>query len=192
MLFLRHTLFALSTCAALLANPNASQDETLASVIATGEKASSELLKTLGGQLKSHMKSGGPVDAANFCAQSAYPLTDSVAQSFGKEVQIKRVSLKYRNPANAPQADEKVVLESLENLQNEGVILPQELVKKVDNDTYKYFKPLMINNEVCLKCHGVIENDALKKTIGAHYPEDKAIGYRMGDLRGAIVVTIKK
>ncbi len=192
MLFLRHTLLGLFTSAALLANPSENPDTAMASVIATGQTASAELLQTLGSQLKSHMKSGGPVDAANFCAQSAYPLTDSVAKSFEKEVQIKRVSLKYRNPANAPQADEQSVLESFEKLHGEGAALPQEVVKKVDDDTYKYFKPLLINNEVCLKCHGVIENEALKKTIQEHYPEDRATGYRMGDLRGAIVVTIKK
>lgn len=192
MTFLPHTLILLSTSALLLANPYESSEEELNSVIQTGQKASSELLKTLGGNLKKHMKSGGPLKAADFCISNAYPLTDKVSNDLGSDVSVKRVSLKYRNPANAPLSDEAVVLTALENLQKGGVMLPKHLVKKVDKETYKFYKPLKINKGVCLKCHGVIKNRELAKKIDKHYPQDKAVGYQKGDLRGAIVVTVKK
>ena len=63
----------------------------------------------------------------------------------------------------------------------------------IDKVSYvKVYKPLMINKKVCLKCHGDITNEKLKNTIAKKYPEDKATGYKMGDIRGAVVVTIKK
>ncbi len=186
------SLLLLATSTLLLANPYESKDEEIASVIATGNAASKQLIQKLGSNLKAHLKSGGPIEAAAFCATEAYPLTDELNSKLGKAVNVKRISLKNRNPANAPQADEKVVLEALESLNNAGVMLPKMLIKAVDADTYKYYKPLRINKEVCLKCHGNIAKSEVGALIAKHYPEDKATGYKMGDLRGAIVVTIKK
>lgn len=182
-----------AVAATLMANPYESQEEELASVVETGKKASAQLLKTLGGNLKTHMKTEGPLGAAKFCMTNAYPLTDGVSAELGKEVSIKRISLKYRNPANRPEAKEEQIMRSLETLEQQGVILPEYLVERADADTYKFYKPLRINKKVCLKCHGDIADDKeLSQFMKNNYPEDKATGYKMGDLRGAIVVTVKK
>ena len=188
----RLLLLSAFTASLALANPYESKQEELASVVETGKKASMTLLKTLGSNLKKHMKAEGPISAAQFCITNAYPLTDKVGADFGKDVSVKRISLKYRNPANQPDAGEAKVLESLQMLQDQNVILPGYLVEQVNKDTYKYYKPLSINKGVCLKCHGNIKNDKLASMIKDNYPEDKATGYKMGDLRGAIVVTVKK
>ena len=183
------TLCALS----LMANPYESNKEEMESVVKTGQEVSSTLLKTLGGNLKKQMKAGGPMAAVEFCSTQAYTLTASIDDKYGKDVQVKRISLKERNPANAVQGDEKAILESLDNLQKNGVVLPPYLVERVNKDTYKFYKPLAINKQVCLKCHGDIgENQKLSQYLEKTYPHDKATGYRMGDLRGAVVVTIKK
>jgi hypothetical protein len=52
---------------------------------------------------------------------------------------------------------------------------------------------LTINKPVCLICHGDLSlNQPLKKAIVDKYPLDKAFDYKLNDLRGAVVVTIKK
>lgn len=178
---------------ALMANPYESNKEELASVIKTGKEVSSALLQTLGKNLQQHMKDEGPVGAAEFCSTKAYALTADVDKQFGQDVQVKRISLKERNPANQAEGKEKAILQALENLQKSGVVLPEYLVERVNKETYKYYKPLMINKQVCLKCHGNIsENQKLSQFLEKTYPHDKATGYKFGDLRGAIVVTIKK
>ncbi|MCJ7766655.1 MAG: DUF3365 domain-containing protein, partial [Thiovulaceae bacterium] len=97
------------------------------------------------------------------------------------------------NPANRAQGEERVILQSLENLQQSGVVLPEYLVERVDKESYKYYKPLIINKQICLKCHGDISGDQkLSQFFEKSYPHDKARGYKFGDLRGAVVVTIKK
>ncbi|MEA3374522.1 MAG: DUF3365 domain-containing protein [Campylobacterota bacterium] len=177
----------------LMANPYESKQEEIASVVETGKKASMQLLKTLGSNLKKHMKAEGPVGAAKFCSTRAFPLTDQVSAEQGSGVTVKRISLKYRNPANqAENRQELAILTSFQTLQDNNVILPEYLVEQVDTETYKFYKPLNINKGVCLKCHGTIKNPKVASFIKANYPEDKATGYKMGDLRGAIVVTIKK
>ena len=179
--------------AALLANPYETKNEELISVIKTGKEASDALLKTLGGSLKKHLKSEGPMGAVKFCSTNAYPLTDSINTELGENVSIKRISLKYRNPANKPTENEANVLTSLETLKNSGVMLPPYMLEQVDKETYKFYRPLTINKGVCLKCHGTMsDTPKLAKFINKNYPEDKAFGYKMGDLRGAIVVTVKK
>lgn len=184
---------ALLASAALMANPYQSQEEELASVIETGKKASQQLIQNLGGNLKREMEAGGPVAAAKFCSEHAFPLTHEVGAAIGPNVSVKRISLKERNPANAPERREKAVLQSLQTLKENNVVLPEYLVEQVDADTYKFYKPLSINKPVCLKCHGDIGgNAALVGYIEKLYPGDKAIGYQMNDLRGAIVVTVKK
>ena len=179
--------------AALTANPYESNQEELNAVIKTGQEVSAALLDTLGKNLKQHMEAEGPLGAAEFCSTKAYALTADVDEQFGKDVQLKRISLKERNPANQAEGEEKVILQSLENMQKSGVLLPEYLVERVDKETYKYYKPLMINKQACLKCHGDIrENQKLAQFFEKSYPHDKATGYKFGDLRGAIVVTIKK
>jgi hypothetical protein len=179
--------------AALLANPYQSTQEEIDAVKAVGQKASATLLQALGGNLKKHLKAGGPMAAFGFCSDNAYTLTEEVDRSLGDDVSVKRISLKYRNPANAPQGSEKAILESLQTLKANAVVLPKAVVEVVGDGTYKYYKPLLISKEACLKCHGDLgKTSELAKAIGARYPEDKATGYKMNDLRGAIVVTVKK
>ncbi|ADN09482.1 Tll0287-like domain-containing protein [Sulfurimonas autotrophica] len=168
------------------------QDKQFQNVVNIGKKSSLLLLKTLGSNMKRHMKAGGPMQALDFCSQEAYNLTQQVNKKLPSGITVKRISAKYRNPVNQPQGSEKEVLSSLKKLQSLHVILPKQIVQKVNAQTYKYYKPLVINKQVCLKCHGNIKNKDLKRAIDERYPQDKAKHYKMGDLRGAIVVTIDK
>ncbi|BBG65772.1 cytochrome c family protein [Hydrogenimonas sp.] len=160
-------------------------------VVETGKEASRLLLKTLGGNMKKHMKAGGAKEALSFCSMNAASLTAEVDEKLGKDVSVKRITLKPRNPANLAEGDEKEVLEALEILKRNGVQLPKYLLQKRAGG-YKFYKPLVINKKVCLKCHGSNIDPNLEAQIRKTYPTDKATGYKMGDLRGAIVVTIEK
>ena len=176
----------------LLAGPMGKKDPELESIIKTGKQSSKTLLKTLGKNMKQHMKSGGPMQALDFCSNEAYSITQDVNKKLAKGVEVKRISSKYRNPANKPTANELAVLNSLEDMKAQNIVLPKFLVQRVDSQTYKFYKPLVIKKQVCLKRHGNIENADLKKEIASRYPTDKATEYKMNDLRGAVVVTIKK
>ncbi len=148
-------------------------------------KVSKDLLQTLGGNLKKHLKSNGPIDALEFCSQNAYNLTEGVSKKYGVDIDVKRISLKPRNPANTPSKEEAAILKKME--QN-----PQIIIQKGKLQT-KVYKPLVIKKKACLICHGDLsKRPKLAKAIHDIYPADKATGYKMGDLRGAIVVTIKK
>lgn len=175
------TLFASSL---LLASPSA--DEKTA---AKGGDVSAKLLQKLGGELKAKMQSDGAIGALHFCSQNALVLTDSIAKDTGTS--IRRVSLKNRNPVNTAEKEEQSLLKLWEKMVQNRQALPDYEIKKISSSQSIYYKPILINNEACLKCHGEIQTDTpLGKAIAATYPEDKATGYKMGDLRGMIAVTI--
>ena len=56
---------------------------------------------------------------------------------------------------------------------------------------YRYMRALP-TQELCLGCHGTDDrlSPAVKARLAALYPDDKAVGYGLGQIRGAM--TIKK
>lgn len=151
--------------------------------------ASKELLKSLSSNLKKEMKANGPIAALTFCNKNAAKLTYNINKKYEKSLTIKRISLKPRNPQNKAKKDEKIILQSMQNMLSVGV-KPKNVVQD-KGDTIVVYKPLVIK-KACLICHGDMKNKKLAKKIKSLYPKDKATHYKMGDLRGAIVVTIPK
>jgi len=182
----------LSLCASMLLAEAPQETRTeLQKTVEIGESSSKLLIDTLGKNMKEHMAKGGVMDALKFCSDEAYSLTNATNEKLLAGTTVKRISLKYRNPANAPKENEAKILETFESLKTLNVVMPEYFVEKVADKTYKFYKPLSINNDVCLKCHGNISNDIdLKREVAKVYPLDKALDYKMNDLRGAVVVTI--
>lgn len=184
-------LISLSS-AIILAAPLDTQEKRVNRAIELGAKSSKILLKTLKTKMKKHMADGGVIGAFDFCSDEAYTLTESVNKTLPNGITTKRISLKYRNPANAPQEDEAKILESIEGLKKSNVVLPEYFIEQVDANKYKYYKPIVINDKACLKCHGKpSKNIDLRRAISNRYPIDKAKNYEMDDVRGAVVVTIE-
>ncbi len=168
---------------------DAPKNSVLDSVVQDGMQATKALGGTLQSQMQAHIKSGGIMGALDFCSTQAYALTQEVNSKLPSHLSVKRVSLKTRNGANAPLSDESKVLKDLESRKE----LPPYVVEQIDAHTYKFYKPLVIDKPVCLKCHGDISADkTLQSAMNEKYPNDQATSYKMGDLRGAVVVTIKK
>ncbi len=156
--------------------------------IKKGKQFVSEAKKILGKNLGNAIKSGGAANAVSFCSEKALFLTDSTAKSH--KVKIKRVSDKNRNILNEATGKELAYINKSKKLISEGSE-PKPQVFASDNKVVIYY-PIIVN-QMCLKCHGNISKDIETKTyetIKKLYPEDKATGYNVGDLRGIWVVTM--
>jgi len=148
-------------------------------------------------QLKSilikQMKSEGTLSAIAVCADTAQVLTNNFGLKKG--VYIKRVSFKNRNKHSAPDEFEARILIEFEQIHKEGKLTSGtehfEIIIENDYQYLRYMKPIKIGT-ACLKCHGNEEkiSTEVKGLITKRYPDDKALGYKNGDLRGA--VSIKK
>lgn len=157
----------------------------------TGLAASDALMKSLGGQLKGALESGGPVQAITVCQQAALPLTAAAGQSF-EGVSIRRTTLKPRNPANVPDDRDREVLEAMAAAAKESEGPPEPVIEWTE-DVAHFYRPLMIQ-EVCLKCHGEPDSFSpeLTQALDERYPTDQGTGYGLGDFRGVIRVDIDR
>ncbi len=144
----------------------------------------------LKGELQSAMKAGGPVNAIEVCKLKAPKITAEVSNQTGWRVA--RTSLKNRSPANAPTAWEKKVLEDFEARKAAGAdpkTLDHAEIAEVDGKrVFRYMKAIP-TGQICLKCHGGKEvSPAVEARLKELYPNDKARGFKVGDIRGAFVL----
>jgi len=137
------------------------------------------------GKLQKSIGEQGIAGAVDFCKLEAVAITDSLSLAFG--VDIKRISSKNRNPNNAPNSEEKKYLDQFES---EGELALPILVKT--EDRFTYFAPIRLAGGLCLNCHGKLDESMTLEQfehIKEMYPEDKATGYSLGDLRGMWKIT---
>ena len=152
-----------------------------------------DFTKDLKSILIEQIQSNGVLQAVSVCSDTAQVLTNNFGVERG--IYIRRVSLRNRNPNNFPDDFEKRILNKFELLhQNNELNSKTEYAEIVTEGDYKYLrylKPIIVQAE-CLNCHGSRTDimPEVKNLIVQNYPDDKAIGYKSGDLRGA--VSIKK
>lgn len=154
--------------------------------------ASDALLKRLVGRLTEEYQQGGAERGVQVCTQVAQSLTREIATEQG--VPIRRVSLKNRNPRNAPNAWERQVLQRWERDLRAGKPIGEVSQWRTERGqrVYRYMRPIIIAMPLCLECHGEPKTikPEVRRLIRQNYPNDKATGYKLGDLRGAFSVTI--
>lgn len=144
----------------------------------------------LGKNLMGTIQKKGTLEALSFCNERAYPLTDSM--SVVHNAIITRVSDKPRNPKNQANKEELTYIEAFKkDLKN--TIEPKPIVTERNNKVQVYYP--ITTNTMCLQCHGQptknIEPTTLKK-LALLYPNDKAIGYDINEVRGIWSITFDK
>lgn len=157
-------------------------------------KTAQEFVQTLGGTLKKQLESGGAESAIGVCKQAA----PALAAEYSRDGRVvKRVSLKPRNHImGVPDAWEKDVLEHFDQSQREGKTTSGMEFSGVTEDSagrwFRYMKAIP-TQPMCLQCHGKpaeISAD-VRARLSREYPEDEAIGYSVGEVRGAVSIRRK-
>ena len=156
-------------------------------------KLAQEFVQKLGGILKAQLETAGADQAINVCKEVAPTLAHQYSQN---NKIVKRVSLKNRNPnLGLPDDWEAAVLNTFEQKNKTDIGSPQEyyeVVSESDGKWFRYMKAIP-TQQMCLQCHGKPED--IKPNIQARilkeYPNDKAIGYSVGEIRGAVAIKHK-
>ena len=146
-------------------------------------------MQQLKSTLQEHMKSGGPEAAMGACGEKAAHLGGEVSRQSGWSV--KRVSNRARNPLDMPDAYEQKVLKDFEKkiTTTKDDVERYEVVKEGGVRYARYMKAIKIDT-VCLACHGPADKLApeVSAKLRALYPEDKGVGYNIGQIRGAMTI----
>lgn len=151
-------------------------------------------IKTFAGalqtELKTAMQAGGPVAAIGVCNARVLPISEQISAEKG--MALSRVSLKNRNPYNAPNDWQKSVLLDFEAQKAAGKDVTNlawsETVSTETGRQFRFMKAIPTDG-ICLTCHGTSLSPGVGQKLAELYPEDNAIGFSEGDIRGAFVVT---
>lgn len=118
------------------------------------------------------------------------PILDSISNANNAE--IKRISHKARNMELGEI--EKELLEAYQYNNNKKPKVTDN-VQIIDDNLLLYSKPIIINNPLCLNCHGIIGYDITdfdKKMFRSLNTNDTITGYKRGDLIGMWSVWLKR
>ena len=170
--------------------PQVNQEESLTNRdtsdslhLAKGREITGAVFSSLSGELMASMKRGGVKEAIGYCKLQAYPITDSLAEQF--QAMIKRTSHSVRNPMNAPDSMERKMIDTYLDKQIKGEALAPVL-EYISEDETRFYAPIILAPP-CMQCHGEVNKDispANYELIQKLYPDDKAVGFSEGDLRG--------
>ncbi|GAB4255310.1 Tll0287-like domain-containing protein [Deferrisoma sp.] len=144
----------------------------------------------LKGELAAALQEGGPERAVAVCREKAPKIARELSEKTGWRVG--RTALRVRNPRNAPDAWERQGLEALARRLSQGKPAASleiaEVVDGPDGKRFRYLKAIPTGTP-CLTCHGENLAPGLATKIRELYPEDRATGFRAGELRGAFTLS---
>lgn len=157
---------------------------------ARAKQAVSDFSAALKSELVAAMQSGGPVEAIEVCHQRAAVIAGEVSSQTG--MTLSRVSSRNRNPSNAPNDWQSVVLMDFEARkqggEEAGALTWYEQAETAAGTEFRFMQAIPTSG-ICLQCHGTEIAEPVAHKLAELYPDDKATGFSAGDLRGAFVVT---
>lgn len=158
-----------------------------------GDSISKEAQQLLLSNLQKAIAEKGVAGAIGFCKVEAIPMIQSVGDKYG--VIVKRVSNRFRNPADQPDADEAKILDAYEYNAENGIVSEPNIQKIQGGEIYLYTKAIVMPAGICQSCHGDPLQDITAETLSEIkrlYPLDKVTGHEPGDLRGMWSIKIPK
>ncbi len=175
-----------------------SEEEAQAKVLEIAKGSMDVLQPAMMGKVIKMTEAEGAVKAVDFCSENVgnigKELKGQLTEKFTASHQIKsfamgRTSHKLRNPKNAPAPEVKAVIDEWLAAEAKGEKAAPKAVK-AEGGGYYGILPIRIPTATCLKCHGSeAERDAeAYEIIKTKYPEDQAVDFKEGDLRGAFWV----
>lgn len=153
----------------------------------------SDFMATLKNELQQAVASGRFGEAIEVCKRVSKEKEEEFTQRYADIRSIRRISVKTRNPeTHTPSPAEQAWLMEAEQRLKSGVA-PQPGILSNESTVTVLF-PIVINDPICLVCHGQEEFliPDVQAALRTHYPNDQAVGYLLGDFRGALAIQWKE
>ncbi len=141
--------------------------------------------------LQEEIARGGPEGAIAVCREQAPALARAASEQTGWTV--RRVSLRNRNPKAVPDAWERAALEDFDRRaaakEPPATLERAEVTLENGQPVQRYMRALP-TLPLCTQCHGAADklSPAVAARLKALYPDDRATGYAVGDIRGAMTL----
>jgi hypothetical protein len=163
-------------------------DSTTTELSKKGKEIARIARLALKSELHKAIRTGGTANAVSFCSNRAMEITDSVSKA--QMVMIRRIAMKNRNPHNSMS-------------ENEGNLYKSYVVQYINGEQMQptvswdkegrpvYYQPIF-TGQLCLTCHGKPGTEILPdvaEKLAQIYPDDKATGFKLGEIRGMWSIT---
>ena len=151
----------------------------------------SQLVTRLGARLKQEIASNGPASAVDVCQIAAPEIAEDLSKQQGW--QVGRVGTRVRNQNNQPNTWQQAALTQFGERAAKGekfdTMETYNIVQLQGQNVMRYAKAIAVQ-PMCVTCHGKAEQipPDVKARLQEKYPADQAIGYVVGELRGALVI----
>jgi hypothetical protein len=139
--------------------------QTMPNAAIEGPKIIAEAFAKLSGALGEAIAKGGPASALSVCSEKAPQIA-------------------------ADDAKTAVLATFAEAMAKQEAPKPQVITNA--DGTRSFLSPVVLGNPLCLQCNGTPNQDIAPVTLAEIqklYPDDKATGFKIGDLRGLWRVT---
>jgi len=162
----------------------AQASESLAELSKEAKSVIQPFATNLQATLKKGMQESGPEGAILVCNTDAPELAEQASENGWL---VRRTSLKTRNADNRPDQWELETLLEFEQRKAAGED-PMSIAKaQVVEGEFRFMKAIP-TAEACTACHGSSLNEGVQAKLSQLYPEDQAVGFKVGDLRGAFTL----
>ena len=170
----------------------ASADEQVTHNLSEARKLAREFNARLRAKLHLAIAEEGPIGAIKICATHAPGIAERLQE---QHITVKRTSERLRNSENAPDAWEQRILIFFEEERDAGAD-PGNLehyAQFIDEQgtMFRYTRAIPTGAE-CLMCHGDNVAPDIAAELAKRYPDDKAMGYKAGDIRGMVSIRIRE
>jgi len=135
--------------------------------------------------LMTAVQSGGFENGVNVCKDQAPKIAEQLSVDGWH---LARTSLKTRNSDNAPDSWESSMLVLFEAELKAGKPLASLNATALNDNQFRYMKAIP-TGKLCLACHGQNIQPSLSESINKTYPNDRATGFTLNDIRGAFTLT---
>ena len=139
--------------------------------------------------LVAELQRSGPAGAIEVCRDKAPEMARNASAQTGWDV--RRASLRNRNPKGVPDAWERAALERFDASVAAGAspatLETWEVVSEGGQRWYRYAKALP-TQPMCVQCHGTAGElgTGVPEKLRTLYPNDRATGYAPGQVRGGL------
>ncbi len=165
--------------------------------IALAKDKAQQAAKTFSGALKSalmeKLEVGGTEGAITFCHDEAPLIAARVSEEFGVRLGRVPVADRQRSPANTAEAWQ---VDGLNNFQEQlaagtpiSELVALETQSLPEGVALRMMRGIPVE-PMCLACHGSALSKETQAALNRLYPDDQAVGFHEGDLRGALWVEV--
>lgn len=139
--------------------------------------------------LKQGIKADGHAASVKLCNLQAPAITKaSSAEGGATEWTVSRSSLKLRNPSNAAEGWIEAVMQDFEKRKAAGEPA-KDIAHTEVRDGKFYLVKAIPTKPGCIACHGESIAEDVKVKLAELYPNDKATGFNVGDIRGVFIAS---